>query len=349
MYSPPPLSSDQAQALDLLRSSERILLTGHERPDGDCIGSQAAMARVLTAAGKRAFVVNVDPPSAVYGELLGLAEFSVDSGGTLPEHDLVVMLDGGDLSRTGALQKRLAEASSKKLVVDHHLHDGSTWWDAAFVDTAASATGVLVRRIASHLAVPLDTGAARGIFTTLVTDTGWFKYSNTDAETFLIAAEMIALGVRPAEIYGDLFQRQPQQHPLKLAGALARTTYYADGRLVVLDLPLGADGHAMDVDSDVALDIVRSVESVEVALVLRDIGENRCKLSARSKGAFDVQKLASSFGGGGHAKAAGATLTLPLRDATGQLVEAALARLSATPERRQRPRTAADAARSSIT
>ncbi|QDV08351.1 NanoRNase/pAp phosphatase [Planctomycetes bacterium Poly30] len=345
MYEPPPVTDDQLRAVELLKSSKRILLTGHERPDGDCVGSQAALACALGAAGKSVFVMNVDAPAPVFSELTALADFRVDSGESLPEHDLVVMLDGGDLSRTGALHDRLARAPSRKLVVDHHLHDGAAWWDEAFVDTSASATGVLVRRLCAHLGAEISPGAARAIFTTLVTDTGWFKYSNTDVETLSIAAEMISLGVRPAEVYGDLFQRQPLQHPLKLAGALARTTYFADGKIVLLDLPLGPDGLAMDVDSDVALDVVRSVEAVEVALVVREIGPRRCKLSARSKGAFDVQKLAALFGGGGHVKAAGATIELNLQDARSQLVEAALVRLAETEERRSTPRTAADAAR----
>lgn len=345
MFQPPPATDDQKRAVELLRDSRRILLTGHERPDGDCIGSQAGLACALASVGQSAFVLNVDQPEAVFSELTMLADFRVDDGGPLPEHDLVVMLDGGDLSRTGALHERLMNSPARKLVVDHHLHDGDAWWDEAFVDTSASATGVLVRRLTSHLGATVSEGAARALFTTLVTDTGWFKYSNTDAETLTIAAEMISLGVRPAEVYGDLFQRQPLEHPLKLAGALARTTYHADGRVVMLDLPLGPNGQAMDVDSDVALDIVRSVEAVEVALVVREIALNRCKLSARSKGAFDVQKLAAQFSGGGHAKAAGATIELSLQDARQQLVEAALARLAETKERRQAPRTAADAAR----
>ena len=345
MYSPPTPTEAQRSAIELLASSKRILLTGHERPDGDCVGSQAALARTIASLGGSAFVLNVDAPARSYGELLGFADFLVDDGSSLPDHDLIVMLDGGDLSRTGQLHDRLSASDAKKVVVDHHLHDGDAWWDAAFVDTAASATGVLVRRIAGHLGATLDASSARAIFTTLVTDTGWFKYSNTDEETLSLAAEMIGLGVRPAEIFGDLFQRQPMDHPLKLSGVLARTTYYADGQLAVLDLPLGRDGRPMDADSDAALDIVRSVEAVEVALILREVGASQCKLSARSKGAFDVQQLAASFGGGGHAKAAGATLDLSLSDARLQLVEAALVRLAQTSERRQSPRTAADAAR----
>ncbi|MEM9381759.1 MAG: DHH family phosphoesterase [Planctomycetota bacterium] len=344
-YQAPEPTDDQRAAVRVLADADRILLTGHERPDGDCLGSQAALARVLEARGQSAFVLNVDPADERYAEVTALASFEVDDGGPLPDHDLVVMLDGGDLSRTGALADRLREAPSKKLVVDHHLHNGSAWWDAAFVDTKASATGVLVRRLAYHLDGGVDAGTARALFTTLVTDTGWFKYSNTDEETLLIAAELVAAGVRPAEVFGDLFQRAATGHPRSLAAALARTVFHADSRIAVIDLPLGPDGRSQDIDGDVALDVLRSVESVEVALVLREIGPSRCKLSARSKTAFDVQKLASGFGGGGHAKAAGATLELPLVQARIEIVEAAVEQLARTQERRSEPRTAADAAR----
>ena len=344
-YQPPSPTEPQLEALELLRASERVLLTGHERPDGDCLGSQAALARVLNARGQSAFVLNPDPPEERYGEVTGLAEFLVDDGGEIPEHDLVVMLDGGDLSRTGALAPRLEAAGSRKLVVDHHLHEGDEWWDGAFIDTSASATGVLVRRIAAHLDAEVDAGVARAIFTTLVTDTGWFKYSNTDEETMHIAAEMLAAGVRPAEVYGDLFQREEPDHPRFLAAALSRTAYFGDGRIAVIDLPLGPDGRSSAADGDVALDVLRSVEQVEVALIIREIGPSRTKLSARSKGAFNVQKLAHGFGGGGHAKAAGATIEQPLVHARLELVEAAVEQLARTKERRSAPRTAAEAAR----
>lgn len=345
IYQPPKPTDDQLAALRLLESADRILLTGHERPDGDCLGSQAALCRILNKRGQRAFIMNPDAPDERYREVTAVGDFRVDDGGRLPDHDLVVMLDGGDLSRTGRLAGRLEDAPSEKLVVDHHLHAGKRWWDAAFVDTKASATGVLVRRIAAHLEAPIDMVAARGIFTTLVTDSGWFKYSNTDAETLLIASELVGLGVRPAEVYGDLFQRQPPEHPRTLSGALSRTSYYADGRLAVCDLPLDPDGRSFDVDGDAVLDVLRSVERVEVAFVVRAVGAERCKLSARSKGAFNVQKLALNFGGGGHAKAAGATIERTLVDARTELVDATLKQMAATEERRATPRTSADAAR----
>lgn len=330
-FQPPPPTDAQRAAVDMLASAKTLLLTGHERPDGDCLGSQAALARMLGARGVECFVLNPDQPDRRYDEITASARFLVDDGGPIPEHDVAVMLDGGDLSRTGRLADRLRAAPSKKVVVDHHLHDGDAWWDAAFVDTSASATGVLVRRIGAHLDAPVDGPTALALFTTLVTDTGWFKYSNTDAETMLLAAELVERGVQPAALYGDLFQRQAQAHPRTLSAALARTSYYSDGALAVVDLPLQPDGTPLDVDGDVALDVLRAVESVEVALLLRAIEPERCKLSARSKGPFNVQRLAAGFGGGGHVKAAGATIERSIVDARQALVEAALAQLGDAP------------------
>ncbi|MEC8496157.1 MAG: DHH family phosphoesterase [Planctomycetota bacterium] len=329
-FQPPPTTDAQRAAVEMLASARTLLLTGHERPDGDCVGSQAALARMLTACGADCFVLNPDPPEQRYRELISSARFLVDDGGPLPEHDVAVMLDGGDLSRTGALAERLRAAPSSKVVIDHHLHDGDAWWDAAFVDTSASATGVLVRRIGAHLGAPVDAQTAVALYTTLVTDTGWFKYSNTDAETMLIAAELVERGVEPAAVYGDLFQRQDRSHVRTISAALARTSYYADGKLAVVDLPLQPDGTPLEVDGDVVHDLLRAVESVEVALLLRAIEPARCKLSARSKGPFDAQRFAAGFGGGGHVKAAGATLECDITRARLALVDAALAQMAAT-------------------
>jgi phosphoesterase RecJ-like protein len=254
---------------------------------------------------------------------LQAVDFQHDDGSALPPHDLLVMLDGGDLARTGPLAARFTASTAKKLVIDHHVHDGDEWWDAAYVDVRASATGLLVYRLARALGVALDEVAARAVFTSLVTDTGWFRYSNTDAETLAVASELIASGVRPSQVYREIFQRQPSHHPVTLGAALARTELLLDGRLAVVDTPLATAG-APQADGDEVLDVLRTVDTVQVALVLRAVDAGRTKLSARAKGDHDVRLLAASFGGGGHAKAAGATLAMPLADARQAVVAAAL-------------------------
>ncbi|MBL8862661.1 MAG: DHH family phosphoesterase [Planctomycetes bacterium] len=319
----------RSRALDLLRTNQRFLLCGHVRPDGDCLGAQAALARVLEALGKSVWIVNADPPEPRYDILARDVRFGVYQGGELPRHDVAVLLDFCELSRTGEMAPALAAHASKKLVVDHHVPPGAPWWDEAYVDVRASATGLLVRRIARELGLPLDPVAALGVFTSIVTDTGWFKYSNTDAETLAVAAEMTGLGVDPSALYAALHQRQPLGHPPAFGRALARLEYHAGGRLAVVDLPLaGLDLGALDTDE--VLDVLRSVEKVEVVLLLRELATGGVKLSARSKTDFDVHALARRFGGGGHRKAAGATLAgATLAQARERLVEAALEALSA--------------------
>jgi len=321
-------------ALACLRRARQVLLTGHERPDGDCVGAQSALAGVLRALGKSVRVLNVDPPEARFAELLDDACFEVDRGGPLPTHDLIVLLDGGDLGRTGRLAERLRASAAEKLVIDHHIHDGDAWWDAAYVDVSASATGLLVFRLARALGIELDAIAARGVFTSLVTDTGWFRYSNTDAETLATAGELIARGVRPHEIYRDIYQRQESSHPARLGAALVRTEFLAEGRLAVVDAPLPppkGDEQALPVEGDDVLDVLRSVGTVEVALFLRAIDAETSKLSARAKGDVDVRRLAAVFGGGGHAKAAGATLRWPLAEARARVVAEALSMFDRAP------------------
>lgn len=323
MTSLPTLSSDSQAALDLLTASEHVLLTGHQRPDGDCIGAQAALSRLLAARGQRVTILNPDPPEPQYTYLSDHVDYGTDDGGPVPEHDLLVLLDCSEISRTGALAERFSAASSSKLVIDHHVLPPEPWWDAAYVDTTAAATGLLVRRIAGHLDLELDPVAARGVFTSLVTDTGWFKYSNTDAESFAAAAELVRAGVDPSELYGAIYQTRPASHPGNVGDALARHTYHLGGRLALVDLPLDEAGRPRELDTDDVLDLLRSVGQVEVVLCVREVQPGLCKLSARSKTDYNVNALARQFGGGGHVKASGATIEGPIADVCRRLVEAA--------------------------
>jgi len=322
----PPASSldtERERALALLRAGERFMLAGHMRPDGDCLGSQAALARGLEGLGKSVTILNPDPPAPAFDYLTSELSYATFSG-ALPAHDVVVLLDFNELARTGPMAEAIARAPSKKLVIDHHPYEGLPWWDERFVDVTASATGLLVWRILRALGAPLDSLVAKAVFTSLVTDTGWFRYSNTDSETLAVAGELIARGADPAALFGSLFQRRPADEPRALAAVLARLEYFAGGRLAVTVQPLGNGGAPGLDDGDLVLDILRAVERVEVVLYLRETEPGSCKLSARSKTAFDVNRLARRFGGGGHVKAAGATIRGSLADARAQVVAAAV-------------------------
>lgn len=312
------------QALQLLRSGRRFLLIGHQRPDGDVLGAQTALGNLLLSMGREVSIVNPDPAERRFDYLEGPLKFGAWSGGALPEHDVCVLLDFSELTRTAGMAPLIQAAPSKKVVIDHHLHHGTQWWDAAYVDVRASATGLLVRRIARELGLSLPLPGMRGVFTSIVTDTGWFKYSNTDPETLRAAGEALEAGVDAALIYDRLFQQRGMAHTRFVANILARTEYFADGRLAVVDQPLSERFDSDEIDSDEILDILRSVRTVEVVLFLRELSPVSCKVSARSKSDYDVNRLMRRFGGGGHRRASGATLSQPLAAGRAALIAAAL-------------------------
>ncbi|MCZ6597211.1 MAG: bifunctional oligoribonuclease/PAP phosphatase NrnA [Planctomycetota bacterium] len=323
-FEPDPV---QESALEVLRRERRFLLIGHQRPDGDCLGAQAALARILQLLGKEVTIVNPDPPEARFDYLTGSGPFRSwpleDRNGKLPEHDVVVLLDFNELARSGPVGALAGQAPSKKLVIDHHPYAGEPWWDEAFVDVGASASGILAYRIARLLDVELDEIIAHAVFTSIATDTGWFRYSNTNLETMSVAAELMQHGVEPWKLYRQIYQRSPAGEPRALARVLDRTEYFADGRLAVIDQPLTLDGGAPPSDGDAVLDILRAVDTVEVVLYVREVDVDVVKLSARSKTDYDVNVLARKFGGGGHVKASGATIRGPLQDVRARLIEAA--------------------------
>lgn len=315
-------------ALDLVRGAQRFLLIGHRSPDGDCAGSEAALAGALESLGKQVWILNPDPLQSQLDHLARERRFGVYTGGDLPAHDVAVALDFSEFTRCGALREPLLAARSRRLVVDHHPVHGEPWWDAAWLDVRASSTGVLVYRMARELGARLDRGAALGVFTSLVTDTGWFKYSNTDAESLRVASEMVDLGVDPARVFAAVFQRAARERPLGIARALARLCYHAGGRLAVVTLPAAGAGEAELADGDEVLDLMRAVEKVEVALFLRQSRGGEIRLSARSKGEVDVDRLARRFGGGGHVRASGASLSGDLEQRCAEVVAAALEALA---------------------
>jgi len=343
----PPRPEDE-RCLAVLRGARRVLLCGHERPDADVLGSQGALASLLRSLGKEVAIVNPDPPAPRYALLAERYDYgSIDDASTeaasagdgagaveagesrpLPAHDAICLLDANERSRARGLEEALARPDTPALVVDHHPHEGEPWWDAAVHDPGASATGVLVWRIGAWLGGDLDADGAVALFTSLATDTGWFRYSNTNAECHRIAAALIEeAGVDPGAVHAALEERDDPEQPRVLGELLSRVEYHEDGRLAWVELPVDPGLRTDLVDGDGLLDRLRSVESVRVACFLREVPGGHCKLSVRSKGDYDARALCAALGGGGHARAAGATIAGPLAEVRGRVLEEARARL----------------------
>jgi phosphoesterase RecJ-like protein len=305
-----------APFLELITAKRSFLLSGHENPDGDCVGAQAALWHLLAALGKEVSILNPDPLGRQFAFLLEHTRFdSFRRGQPLPAAEVIVLLDCAELSRLGELGRALRGSAATIATIDHHVDSGRGDAHVAFVDSSAPATGALVHGLYSELGVPLSAAAAQGIFLSLVSDTGWFRYSNTDARVLELAAELVAAGVDASGLYDLLHRRNRRDSVELLVAGLARHGFALGDRLayVCLDKALMDRAARAGFDTDAILDPLRSVEGVEVVALLKERADGEIKLSLRAKGEVDVQAIAASFGGGGHTKAAGATLsgTLP--------------------------------------
>jgi len=283
------------------------------------------MSQLLRALGKTVHIVNPDPLPKSFRFLREHTEFhSERAGAALPDFDVIILMDCSQLARVGRLGRRLGSSGKPVAVIDHHV--GSEAGDGAvcYVDARAAATGALVRRLFADLDIPLTRAAAEGIFLSLVADTGWFRYSNADQEVFGMASELISLGVKPSEIYDAIYRRNHAASPGILADALGRHRLLCRGQLamVTLDKALVERGSKAEFDTDSVLEPLRSIAGVEVVAMLKERFDGAVKCSLRARGKVDVQAIARLFGGGGHTKAAGATLELPLAEAERALEQA---------------------------
>lgn len=335
MQSNPRGGPDYDAIARCLRERDRFLLTGHVRADGDCLGAQVALYHLLQALGKKVNITNPDPIAPRYHFLTKHTPFhswdTTKSDGGIAPFDVACLLDCAILERTGPVGDRIRNERAAICVIDHHQPSGQAPFDVEFIDPTAPASGVLVYRLAKHLKINLPKPALEAVFVSLTTDTGWFKYSNTDRETLRAAAELVEAGVAPSEIYEKLYQQYPPEYPVGIDVALRSLRYEAGGRLavsIVKNDVLKQAGAELAETEDV-LDILRSVGRVDVVLLFREPRDGRVKCSARSKGNIDVNMLMKQFGGGGHTKAAGADLPGPLADTVERVVAKAVSMIEA--------------------
>ena len=302
-------SSNRAQLLEAIRETDRFLLTTHERPDGDAVGSLAAMQLVLTALGKDslAFVAADEFPLPYEYRFIRLEGLVTEPPEDLCER-VLVFLDCGNIDRTSAHQ--LKHEDHRILNIDHH-HDNTRFGTINHVDGNASCTAEMVWDLMLELGVALTPAIGEALYVGLVTDTGRFMYDNTGPRAHEMAAALLDGGVDGHGIYRRLYEGMPQGKLELLARGLTHVERYDGGLLTVTHLTL-EDYRATGADesySEGEVDHLRSVEGTAVAALIRDLltGETpRRKVSLRATdGRVDVSRIARSLGGGGHRRAAG--------------------------------------------
>jgi phosphoesterase RecJ-like protein len=303
--------------LDVLSSSHRVLLVTHAKPDGDALGTVAAMSLGLRAKGIESRVLLFNPLPDKYAFLLkenNISHFSVDTGWPrdldVRTFDSVLILDTGTWSQLPGLQDLLAKFKGPKLVVDHHLTQ-EDWADVKLVVTTAAAAGEIAADLLERWGVDLDKPIASALFLAIATDTGWFQFSNTTPKTMRLAATLMEIGVDVERIYRLAWQNERPQRLALMTRALASLELLANNRLAVMSVSKSdfemtkADG----ADTENLINLPLQVGSVEVSLFLTDPPEGGpLRISLRSKGGLDVAAFAHRYSGGkggGHARAAG--------------------------------------------
>jgi len=306
-----------------LRLADKLLLTTHENPDGDALGSLLGMHWILRQLGKDSLMyLSPDEFPLPYeyrhmesSEIVGMPPADMDER-------VAVFLDCGNIDRMPV--DFLQRDGIHILNVDHH-HDNTRFGTANLVDARASCTAEIVWRLAKELGADLTAEIASALYVGLITDTGRFMYENTTPDAHLMAAELIEAGARPHEIYSRIFESLPFTRMQLLQRALARVQRFDDGAITLLHVTLEdfQETSAVENDSEGIVDHARAVEGTAVAVLVRDLTgdrEGKRKISMRSTdGRVDVSAIARSFGGGGHRQAAGATTELSMDELTEQI------------------------------
>jgi len=317
--------------------ARRVLAVCHENPDADTLGAALAIRHLVRARGGTADVVCGDPVPSLYDFLPDVGAVRMDPD-PAAHHDLLVVLDCGSLERIGAVRERhpAVFAQPPRIVIDHHASNDArspTDW----VEPAAAATCEMVSLLAVRLGVPLSSGG--GSLATLLTagivmDTATFAHPNATPRTLAVTAALVAAGAPLSDISRRLYRTKPDVQLRLFGRVLAGLESAAGGRIVHATLKLAdlaATGAAAS-HSEGIIDLLAQSETADVAILLKEVAPAETRVSVRTRaGGVDATVLANRFGGGGHARAAGATIDAPVGEARASVLAEAERLLDAGP------------------
>ena len=304
------------ETAEKLLQAQNLVLTAHVNPDGDAIGSSLGLMHLLRGMGKEVSVLLDDTVPAAFSILPGKEEIARPEGER--RADLLVVLDTAP-DRIGAVSDCVRAKGC--LNIDHHRTNAAK--GDTYLDAARAATAEIVYELAKEMKAAINKDAALCLYTGLATDTGFFRYSNTTAYTMRAAAELLDCGVQP-NVVSEALEQKPYQMICDTAEALQHIERFAGGRAAGIFLDHETTERMESTEG--FIDLVRVIEGVDVAVVLKAKEEKVCRVSMRSKGT-DVSAIAASFGGGGHTRAAGCTLEMAFGEAKKTILAAIAAGL----------------------
>lgn len=304
-----------------LAGARRVLTVSHENPDADTIGAALGVATLVEDHGGVADPLCSDPIPALYQFMPGSERFRTDPD---PDagYDLLVVLDCGSLDRIGEVGARNADLFARlpMVVIDHHASNDAAG-DTDWIDPGAAATCEMVALLAGRLGVDLAAGdgaLATNLMAGIVMDTATFAHPNVTPRTLAVSAALVEAGAPLSDISRRLYRSKPDAQLRLFGRALARLESADDGRIVwssLTDADL-AEAGAERAHAEGIIDLLSQAESAEVAILFKEAGQRQTRISVRTRpGGLDATVLTGRFGGGGHARAAGATVSAPLAEA----------------------------------
>ena len=309
------------EVVEELQQSRKLLVTTHENPDGDALGSLLAFDEMLRALGKDSvmFMSATNFPLPHEYQHLPLQAVQNEPPADMDER-IAVFLDCGNIDRMPV--DFLQRVGQHIVNIDHH-HDNTRFGTVNLVVAGASCTAEILWQLARELGIDVTPSMAEALYIALITDTGLFMYDNTTARSHQMAAELIEAGVDAAGVYRRLYQNLPFPRVQLLARALATVQRLDGGRVSTAHLAREdfSETGAIESDSEGIVDHLRSIEQTKVAVLIRELlDRDGRKVSLRATdGSVDVSAIARSLGGGGHRQAAGATTELPLQELIDQI------------------------------
>ncbi len=290
--------------VSILKEGGRFLLTTHVDPDADGIGSMLALGGTLEKQHKESILLIEEPLPSPLNQL-PWADRIVQTFDRYLKFDAIFALDCGDPKRLGA-HRSLLDREETIICIDHH-KTNSFFGDINLVEPLSSSTGELIFQIIKQAAFPLDEQTAKNLFAAIQTDTGSFRYENASAGAFRIAAELVEHGATPWEISRIVLEGYSSARLNLLKRTLDTLEFHQDGKIGMMTISssMFEDTGARQIDSERFVDYPRFVSGVELSVLIRQINDDEYKFSLRSNKLVDVADLASFFGGGGHARAAG--------------------------------------------
>lgn len=317
----PYLSDVPAIVVERLRGARRVLAVSHENPDADTLGAALAVVRLVESLGGVGDPVCTDRVPSLYDFLPGVERFRTDPD-PATAYDLVVVVDCGSLERIGALGVRHAELFARipRLVIDHHASSDAEG-EADWIDPRAAATCEMVALLAARLGMDpatADGALAADLMAGIVMDTATFAHPNATPRTLMVSAWLVAAGAPLSHISQRLYRSKPEAQLRLFGRILARLESADDGRVVWSSVTEAdyAETGADRAHSEGLIDLLSQAEAAEVAILFKEAGPGETRVSVRTRpDGVDATVLTGRFGGGGHARAAGATVGASLANA----------------------------------